>query len=380
MITSLGDGSKNAMDVEVEQSRATIRLTGELRVTTARRLHDELTKLATNPDVLEVVLDFEGLTDLDSSGIAVISLGAQRLEAAGRHLSVEHVSDDHREALALMPALHDDDKRDQGPGIFARIGAWGYDSWAEIVAYFAFVGKLLQELGGMIVRRERPPKNSVIEQAVIIGVDAFPIIGLSSALMGLVLGFQAADQLVEFGATVYVANLVGVSMAREFGPLMTGIILAGRSGSAIAAEIGTMKVQEELDALRTMGLEPSRYLAIPKMLAITVVGPSLTLLSIVLGMFGGLLIGVFYVDMTPTLFFMRTMEAVDPVDIWHGLWKSLIFAWLVGSIACFCGFRIQGGASGVGRATTRAVVMGIFLLIVADAIGTSLSTVAGGWL
>lgn len=360
---------------------ARVVLQGDLQLAQSRALYDELSKLSSESGLEVVILDFEKLDHLDSSGIAVISVASEIFAAAGRELHVENVSDSQQKALEMMPARDPNQSMDPPRiGFFESLGDWGLDARDELSAYFAFVSKLLSELSGLFLRGQRMPKGSVVHEAVVIGVDAFPIVALSSVLIGLVLGFQAADQLIEFGATVYVSNLVGVSMAREFGPLMTGIILAGRSGSAIAAELGTMKVQEELDALKTMGLEPERYLALPKMFAITLVGPSLTLLSIVLGMVGGMIIGVFYVDMSPTLYMTRTMEAVDPVDVWHGVWKSFIFAWLIGSIGCFCGVRIEGGASGVGRATTRSVVMGIFMLIVADAIGTSLSTVAGGWL
>ena len=363
------------MEVLRNGRSARVVLQGDLQLAQSRALYDELSKLSRASGLEVVILDFEKLEHLDSSGIAVISVASEMFAAAGRELHVENVSSSHQKALELMPARDPNQNLDPPRvGFFEALGGWGLNARDELSAYFAFVSKLLSELSGVILRGQRMPKGSVVHEAVVIGVDAFPIVALSSVLIGLVLGFQAADQLIEFGATVYVSNLVGVSMAREFGPLMTGIILAGRSGSAIAAELGTMKVQEELDALKTMGLEPERYLALPKMFAITLVGPSLTLLSIVLGMVGGMIIGVFYVDMSPT------MEAVDPVDVWHGVWKSFIFAWLIGSIGCFCGVRIEGGASGVGRATTRSVVMGIFMLIVADAIGTSLSTVAGGWL
>ena len=372
-----------SLEIQTEQSgqAVTLRLSGQLELDEARQLHVELDALAGRDDVSEVVVDFQAIDALDSSGIAVVSLASSSYLEQGKRLHVEHLSEGHRQALAMMPAHAEGFGVVQDPpGTLESLGAWGFEAWEEVLAYLEFLTDLVARFGDIFTRGQRPPKGSITQQAVSIGVDALPIIALSSWLMGLVLGFQAADQLSEFGANVYVANLVGVSMAREFGPLMTGIILAGRSGSAIAAELGTMKVQEELDALRTMGLTPTRYLALPKMLAITVVGPSLTLMGIVLGIFGGLIIGVFYVDLSVTLYLSRTMDAIDPVDMWHGMWKSVIFAWIIGSIGCFCGLRIEGGASGVGRATTRAVVLGIFLLIVADAIASSLSTVAGGWL
>lgn len=370
-----------SFEVERNGARAVVKLAGELQLDQSRALYEALEQLAAQGDVREVLLDFTHLGSLDSSGIAVISLASDIMEDAGKALRVEHLHEGHREALALMPGFNEGfGVADKPPGLFESLGGWGFQAFDELLDYADYSWRLMKQTVGFFTRTIKIPKGSFIYESVSIGVDAFPIIALSSILMGLVLGFQAADQLTEFGGTVYVANLVGVSMAREFGPFMAGIILAGRSGSSIAAELGTMKVQEELDALRTMGLEPERHLALPKMLAITAITPPMTIMAMVLGMFGGLIIGVFYVDMSTTLYMMRTAEAVDPVDVWHGTWKSLVFAWLIGSIGSFCGFRIEGGASGVGRATTRAVVLSIFSLIIADAVATTLATFAGGWL
>ena len=367
------------MNIERRGSVATVKLEGNLQLEQSGVLYAMLLELQQDEAVREVVLDFASARALDSSGIAVISLASSFFADQGRAVRVENLSDSHREALALMPADNGlFGVSEEPPGAVESMGAWGFATIDVMTDYVRFCSRIFLEFTRIFTARKFPPKGAFTTQSVMIGVNAFPIIMLSSVLMGLVLGFQGADQMTDFGASAYVANLVGVGMAREFGPLMTCIVLAGRSGSAIAAELGTMKVQEELDALRVMGLDPERYLALPRMFAIMAMGPSLTILSMVLGMLGGLLIGVFYVDMTATFYIVRTLEAVDPIDVWHGMWKSAVFSFLIGSIACFCGFRIEGGASGVGRATTRAVVMGIFMIIVADTIATGLSTVFKG--
>lgn len=225
------------------------------------------------------------------------------------------------------------------------------------------------------LRRRFPPPGATSLQAIRIGVDALPIVGLISFLLGLIMAFQAAYQLRQFGANIFVANLVGVSMVRELGPLMSAIVVAGRSGSAISAELGTMVVGEEIDALRTMGINEIRFLVVPRVFAITFTQPSLTLYSNAVGIFGGFLIAVLYLDLSSAAYIQQTISALSLNDLITGLSKSIVFAWIIALIGCHCGLRITGGAEGVGRATTTSVVASIFFIIVADSVFTTLSTV-----
>ena len=371
--------ASEAIGVEQREATTHVTLQGDLTPQIASELHRQLTVLLTKKGARgDVTLDLEQVRGFDSSLIAVLSLQAEAYRKAGRALRVERISEPQREALALMPAIHDGFGNPPRPKpLLQRLGEWGQKNMLDLMLYFKFCARIGLETFRVVALRKRYAQGELGAQAVSVGVNAFPIIALSSILIGLVLGFQAAAQMAEFGGIEYVANLVGVGMAREFGPLMTAIVLAGRSGSAMAAELGTMQVQEELDALRVMGLDPERYLVVPRMMAIMVMGPSLTLLAILLGIGGGMLIGVFYVDMTALFYVHRTLSAVDPLDLWHGIWKSAVFAFLIGSISCYCGMQIEGGASGVGRATTKAVVMGIFMIIFADSVATGLSTMVG---
>ncbi len=209
-------------------------------------------------------------------------------------------------------------------------------------------------------------KGSVSAQALAIGVGALPVIALISFLVGVVLALQSAAQLRQFGANIYVADLVVISMAREMGPLMTAILLAGRSGAAIAAEIATMTVSEEIDALRTMGINPIRYVVVPKVIGITITAPLLTISAVVIGILGGFIISLGMLDLTPQSFYYEAVTALFMKDIRTGLVKSLVFAWLIVILAAHFGLRVKGGAEGVGRATTKAVVAAIFAVIVAD--------------
>jgi len=202
------------------------------------------------------------------------------------------------------------------------------------------------------------------------GVDALPVVAMISFLLGLIVAFMSSVQLQLFGANIYVASLVSLAMSRELGPIMTAIIVAGRSGSSFAAEIGTMKISEEVDALFTMGFDPTRYLVLPKILASVIVVPILTLFSDVFAIFGGLVVGVFMLDLTANAYISETIKTLTVFDVFWGVFKSAVFALLISWIGCLRGFQVKGGAASVGHATTSAVVSSIFLIIVSDAIFT----------
>jgi phospholipid/cholesterol/gamma-HCH transport system permease protein len=209
------------------------------------------------------------------------------------------------------------------------------------------------------------------------GADGLPIVLLISFLVGLVTAFQAAVQLRQFGANIFVADLVALSITRELGPLMTAIIVAGRSGAAFSAELGTMKVSEEIDALRTLGLDPYLFLVFPRVIALVLVMPLLTVLADVVGVLGGLLVALFGLDLTVHAYFLETHKALELWDVGSGMLKSVVFAVNVALISCQRGLATRGGAEGVGRATTSAVVSSLFALVVLDALFTMLFNAFG---
>jgi phospholipid/cholesterol/gamma-HCH transport system permease protein len=209
-------------------------------------------------------------------------------------------------------------------------------------------------------------------QMVSMGVDSVPIIMLSGLAVGTVLALQAAYQLKDFGAVLYTGSLVSVSITRELGPLVAAIILSGRVGARIASELGSMTVAEEVDALATMGLNPVRYLVLPRMLGLIIMLPCLTVICNIMGMLGGFLIGTFAVNINPYLYLSKNFSALVLKDVYSGLAKSVIFAVLIGLVSCHQGLSVDGGAEGVGKATTQAVVTSIILIIVIDAVATAL--------
>ncbi len=198
------------------------------------------------------------------------------------------------------------------------------------------------------------------------GAEAFPIVALLSLLIGLVTAFSSAVQLRQFGANIFIADLVGIGMTRELGPLITAIILTGRSGSAFAAEIGTMQISDEIDALTVMGIKPLQYLVLPRILAVMLAMPFLTLFSDFFGVLGGLIISMLSLNLTLTAFLNQLELAIDLWDVFSGVLKAFVFGILVAGVGCYRGLETRGGALGVGQSTTSSVVSGIFLIVVAD--------------
>lgn len=322
-------------------------------------------------------LDLSGVRKMDAIGAAALEVACTRLRAGGGQVRLHGVSEVAASAMRSLPAISEDGTKARKKGLFEALGAGALD-------WLAAAGSLTQLLGEVLargvldpLRGKLPAMGLTAREAVRIGVDAFPVVALIGLLLGLILGFQAAHQLRQFGANIFVANLVGLGMVREFGPLMTAIILAGRSGSSITAELGTMVVREEVDALRTMGIDPVRYLVVPKIYAITVTGPALAIFSMAIGVVGGFFIAITFLDLAPGAYWSQIQSALGLNDFGHGVAKSLVFSWIVVLVATYYGLHISGGAVGVGRSTTSSVVTSIFLIIFADSIFTTASTAMG---
>ncbi len=235
-------------------------------------------------------------------------------------------------------------------------------------AYFT----LIAPFRGQVIRWGR-----AIHQGMAVGVEALPILSVITFFMGLILALQGAYELRKFGALQYVASAVGISMTRELGPLMTAVVVIGRSGSAFAAEIGTMKVTEEIDALTTMALNPVNFLVTPKFLAMILMLPCLTTWADLMGVLGGSVFGVTVASFTFGGYIRATLDALLIRDIVTGLIKSVMFGAVITAVGCYEGFETGAGAEQVGRSTTAAVVMSIFLVVIVDLIFTALFYVLG---
>ena len=357
---------------ENENGSVTIRIQGRMDSSTTSYLIRDLGGRikATRPHSLNV--DLQKVTYLDDFG-ALVLVELKKIMRAGKgEFNVKNASDNISEILGLFDFESLEKKsafvKRSRPNIIIRLGAATMKYASDMKYMISFVGSVCLAMIHICIHPASLRKEDTILYMQKTGVDALPIVGLISFLLGLIMAFMSSFQLEQFGANIYVASLVSLSMVRELGPIMTAIIVAGRSGSSFAAEIGTMKISEEIDALFTMGFDPTRFLVIPKIIAAAIMVPFLTMFSDLFAILGGLLVGVSMLDLTANAYITQTIKTLTLFDIFWGLLKSLIFALLIAWIGCFRGFRVRGGAAAVGQATTSAVVSSIFLIIVTDSI------------
>jgi phospholipid/cholesterol/gamma-HCH transport system permease protein len=356
-----------ATTIERTGKVATVHLSGDVIVPTASRLYGTLRALCRRRDVRVVVLDLANIRRIDSSGVAVIELARRTLHHYGKQLELENVGDVPRAALELSPPTR------------TRPARANDETWLEAIGdRMLRIGTGARQLGGLLVdvfhqialifaRRRKLPAGSVVQHVLVMGADGVFIVGLLSFLLGVTTAFQGIMQLTKFGAGVFVADMVGWSMIRELAPLMTAIVLTGRTGAAIAAELGAMRVGQEIDALTAMGVSPVRFLVVPRLAALTFALPALTLIAMFIGICGGMIVAALLIDMPPLTFWTRVAERVDMADFLQGFLKSFVFAWIIGLVGSHLGMRASGDASSVGSATTRTVVACIFMIIVVDA-------------
>ena len=364
--------SCSSEDIGYGQEQLVI-LGGQLTFHTASEAFNRLQQIAATSKAKIVRIDLQHITSLDDYGIAVLAGISQLLKMRQKSVTLVKVSQGQRalldyhhfDKLETKPSLA---KRPKMPNIFVSFGGAILKVGRDSLYLLSFLGSSTLNL----LKVFRNPRSLRWEDVVTYmhrtGVDALPIVGLISFLLGLIMAFMSSVQLQQFGANIYVASLVSLSMTRELGPIMTCIIVAGRSGSAFAAEIGSMKISEEVDALFTMGFDPHLFLVTPKLLATMLVVPMLTLFSDVFAIFGGMLIGVSMLDLTFTSYINQTITTLDLFDVFWGVGKSIVFALLIAWIGCLRGFQVKGGAASVGKVTTSAVVSAIFLIILTDSI------------
>jgi phospholipid/cholesterol/gamma-HCH transport system permease protein len=241
-----------------------------------------------------------------------------------------------------------------------------------LLAYARLSGRAFASIVAPLFGQRGWRLSALFAQMVNVGVASMPTVGLANFLLGIVLAIQGAGQFAKLGATALVANLVAFSILREIGPLITAVIVIGRSGSAITAELGTMKVAEEIEALNVMGIDPVKYLVVPRLLAMIIMMPVLTVLGEGIGLFAGWLISVTTLHLDPIFYVINSVDAVEQKDLFAGLLKALLFGAVVGTVGCFYGIQVEGGAEGVGKATTKSVVTSLTAMLATDALLTAL--------
>lgn len=258
--------------------------------------------------------------------------------------------------------------------LWGGIESRAYFLGKKFVDIIGYIGGSFILLGQTIFWIFIPPlkKRQAIDQMNKIGVDSLPIVLLTSLFTGMVLALQSAYQMQKMSSEMYIASLVSLSMVRELGPVLTALVVAGRVGAAITAELGTMKVTEQIDALETLATNPIKYLVVPRFLALFIMLPLLTVYADMIGILGGYIIGVFKLHITPRMYMRMTYQPLVFKDVFTGLIKSVIFGMIIAIVACFQGMKTEGGAEGVGKSTTQAVVISFVMIIAADCFITAL--------
>ncbi|HEX6219359.1 MAG TPA: MlaE family lipid ABC transporter permease subunit [Sphingomicrobium sp.] len=352
-----------ATHTEHEGDHNVLHIRGALTITRAGTTEREI---EATPDPL--VIDISGVERIDTVGAWILYRTAR-----DRGAKISGASSDAR---TLIDQVGEFDKPVQvvpesRPGylrVLDELGEWVHEAGTTLLGLLGFFGATLIGFKNIIKRPKRFRVNAVVQRFDVVGVRALGIIGLMSFLIGIVVAQQGSVQLEQFGAEIYTINLIGRITVRELGTLMTAIMVAGRSGSAFAAQIGTMKITEEIDAMRTIGVSPIEALVIPRMIASVVMMPLLAFWAMLLSLIGGGIFVWLVLGIPPLTYIQRLQEVVPATDLWIGLIKAPVFGFIIALAGCFQGMLVQGNSEEVGQRTTTAVVQSIFLVIVLDAV------------
>lgn len=363
--------SAPTLSLDQTDDASVLRLTGHLVIAHLEAIEPAFERLATRDKRMQV--DLDGLAALDTSGAWLIATLVARLEREGVTVELVDTSTDRKALVdSVRAALPTEEGVEDLPrGVIPWLNSIGFavvGAGAGIQSLLSFLGEVLSRFAYALIRPWRWRTAALVSQMQETGFNAIPIVVLMSFLIGVVLAFQGASQLRQFGAEVFVVDLIAISVLRELGILLTSIIVAGRSGSAFTASIGSMKVREELDAMRTLGLDPIEVLVLPRVIALIIMLPILGFIANISGLFGGALMSWIELGVSPGVFITRLQENTD---IWHlviGMIKAPVFAAIIGIVSCWQAMQVRGSADSVGRRTTTSVVQAIFLVIVADAV------------
>lgn len=359
---------KNAI-LDVEED--VVHVHGELNMDTAGMFYKEALTFVHGYDGKEIILDLSNLKGIDSAGATAIHVLENKCKDNGVKIVFMGAAPSIKIKLDLFKNRQENISTTgkKKTGLIEKTGEKVHGFvFGTLKRFIQLSADTLYWSFTDIFNTRHRRKGEFVKQAHEVGVNAIPIVVAMSFIIGLVLALQSASQLRNFGANIYIVDLVVISMMGEMGPLITAILVAGRSGSSIAAEIATMKVTSELDALVTMGFNPVRFVVVPKMLGSVFTLPFLTILANMAGILGGAIAANIYLDITPEIFFNRMSVSLYNKDIITGIIKSIVFAGIIVLTGSYFGFIVERGAEGVGRVTTKSVVAAISLVIIADSI------------
>ncbi len=326
----------------------------------------------------ELTLDGAGIQTIDTTGALQLLNVIADLERAGCTVRWVNLREEHQALLELVKerlVAAGTATAPQPPNRLEQLGRRVAFQTIRAVEFLAFIGEAAVSLARLAVHPQRFRWRALLSDIETAGVNALPIVALLAFMMGIVIAYQGGQQLQTYGANIFIVELVALTMLRELAPLITAIIVAGRTGSAYTAQIGTMQITEEVDALRTIGIRPMDLLVLPKLVALIIALPLLTVFADALSVFGGMVMAQMLLDVSFQDFLDRFPQVVTPTSFLLGVGKAPVFAAIIALVGCYQGFQVRGGADSVGRQTTVSVVQSIFLVIAADAL---FSVVLGG--
>lgn len=367
------DNWLSAFEVYEQQGMSVLALQGDWTIDHIAAQEKALSKLVFSDAALAVDVTQLGLIDTAGAFAIIRAISPENLSLED---SVE-IRGDHPQAATMFRLVSDAAKRGEHNkaegfsviGLLARIGEGAVDFLKESAETFSFIGQSLVATVRLLFTPHKIRWTSVVAVMEEAGLNALPIVVFLSFFVGMVIAFIGATILQQtVGATVFTIDLVGWSVLREFGVILTGILLAGRTNSSFTAQIGSMRMRQEIDAMRTLGLDPIEVLVVPRILAMLVMTPFLTFAATIAGIFGGLMVSWLALDISPVLFLTRMQEVIPISSFWVGMSKTPVIALIVAVIACRQGLQVEGNVQSLGRATTASVVHAIFLIIVADAV------------
>ena len=358
-------GEASATAIEIDGGLDVV-LAGTWQVTVARPIWG---KLLAGRQPRRVRLRTDGIEKWDTSLLLFIIEVQEWCRVVGAIYDTEALPEKIRVLLSLFTRARETSVPfDRSESFLVGVGRTTLDTWERARTASTFLGESVLGLARLVARPRMFRWRDCLEEIQQCGAMALPIVSLISFLVGLIMAYQAAVQLRQFGADIFVADLVGLSVVREMGPMMAAIILAGRTGAAFAATLANMKANEEVDALETLGIPPVYFLVLPRLVALTLMMPVLALYADCLGILGGMVVGAGVLDIPPAAYWIETQSIIDMSDVSTGLIKSVAFGLLIGLAGCLRGLQAERSAAGVGRAATSAVVTSVLLIIVADAL------------
>lgn len=323
------------------------------------------------PQPGDICIEMTDIDKIDSSGVWLLHSTAARWRTAGHNVTFRGQKPETAKLFTLIEEQgieKTEPHRPADPGFLENLGRDSMAAATEQLSFLSFIGHITFSALRILLTPARLRWSQVVEDSEEAGFDALPIVGLLTFLVGVVIAYQGGVVLIQYGAGIFIADLVGLAMLRELAPLITAIIVAGRTGSAYTAQIGTMMVTEEVDAMRTMGITPIELLVLPKLFALMIMLPLLTVFADLMGLLGGMVMAGGMLDMSFQNFVDRIGQTVRLQDLLVGVGKAPVFAAIIASVGCYKGFRVAGSAESVGKQTTASVVQSIFLVIVVDAI------------